>query len=171
MQTDSWPRRILLCVTGLTPQIITETLYALAVRQRPAFVPTEVHLLTTSEGASRARLTLLDPDQGQFLRLCADYGLDPAGTRLDPSTIHAIPGTTGQPLADIRSPQDNEAAADAITALVRHLTADPHSQVHASIAGGRKTMGFYLGYALSLFGRPPADRRHQETVDESPERV
>ena len=33
-------------------------------------------------------------------------------------------------------------------------TADPDSAVHASIAGGRKTMGFYLGYALSLFGRP-----------------
>ena len=43
--------------------------------------------------------------------------------------------------------------ADAITALVRALTADPGSAVHASIAGGRKTMGFYLGYALSLFGR------------------
>jgi hypothetical protein len=37
---------------------------------------------------------------------------------------------------------------------VRELTADPEGAVHASIAGGRKTMGFYLGYALSLFGRP-----------------
>jgi CRISPR-associated protein (TIGR02584 family) len=37
---------------------------------------------------------------------------------------------------------------------VRELTADPDCAIHASIAGGRKTMGFYLGYALSLFGRP-----------------
>lgn len=55
---------------------------------------------------------------------------------------------------DIRELADNEAIADAITAQVRELTADPASAVHASIAGGRKTMGFYLGYALSLFGRP-----------------
>jgi CRISPR-associated protein NE0113 (Cas_NE0113) len=36
---------------------------------------------------------------------------------------------------------------------VREITADQNSSLHVSIAGGRKTMGFYLGYALSLFGR------------------
>lgn len=55
---------------------------------------------------------------------------------------------------DIRSPQDNRDAANFITAQVRHFTADPHCALHVSIAGGRKTMGFYLGYALSLYGRP-----------------
>ena len=56
-------------------------------------------------------------------------------------------------MRDIRQTTDNEAIADLITAQVRQLTADPECAVHASIAGGRKTMGFYLGYALSLFGR------------------
>ena len=42
-----FPRRILLAVSGLTPQIVTETLYALAVIQKPAWIPTEVHLITT----------------------------------------------------------------------------------------------------------------------------
>ena len=37
--------------------------------------------------------------------------------------------------------------------VVRQLTLDKDSALHASIAGGRKTMGFFLGYALSLFGR------------------
>lgn len=37
---------------------------------------------------------------------------------------------------------------------MRILTADPQAALHVSIAGGRKTMGFYLGYALSLYGRP-----------------
>src|SRR3990172_2018906 len=45
---SSYPRRILLAVTGLSPQVVTETLYALAV-EPPAgeerFVPTEVHLV------------------------------------------------------------------------------------------------------------------------------
>ncbi|MBK8184411.1 MAG: TIGR02584 family CRISPR-associated protein [Candidatus Competibacteraceae bacterium] len=69
-------------------------------------------------------------------------------------TIHILRAADGRPLNDIRRPADNEAIADAITATVRELTADPDGAVHASIAGGRKTTGFYLGYALSLFGRP-----------------
>lgn len=150
----TYPRRILLCVAGLSPQIITESLYALAVQQTPTFIPTEIHLITTTEGARRARLFLLSNDQGQFYRLCADYGLNPAAIRFDDSTIHLIPDSNGQSLADIRSEADNAAAADAIMHTVRTLTADANAAVHASIAGGRKTMGFFLGYAMSLLGRP-----------------
>ena len=154
MEPGSYPRRILVCVTGLSPQTITETLYALAVRQQPVFVPTEIHLITTAEGASRAELTLLDPDQGYLHRLCADYALDATAIRFNAATIHIIPDGDSAPLTDIRTLTDNEAAADAIIAVVRELTHDPNSAVHASIAGGRKTMGLFLGYALSLFGRP-----------------
>ncbi|CAK0767755.1 hypothetical protein CCP4SC76_4870001 [Gammaproteobacteria bacterium] len=55
--------------------------------------------------------------------------------------------------------------ADAITERVRLLTVDPETELHVSIAGGRKTMGFYLGYALSLFGRPQ-DRLSHVLVSE-----
>lgn len=146
------PRRILLAVTGLSPQVVTETLYALAVKQDPPFVPTEIHLITTAEGADRARLTLLSEDPGWFHRLCRDYRLD--GVRFDESHIHTLDRPNGQPLDDIRTPGDNERTADLLTEWVRLFTADPKSTLHVSIAGGRKTMGFYLGYALSLYGRP-----------------
>ena len=52
------------------------------------------------------------------------------------------------------TPDDNARVADQITETVRALTADPECALHVSIAGGRKTMGYYAGYALSLFGRP-----------------
>jgi len=147
-----FPRRVLLAVTGLSPQTVTETLYALA-RATPAFLPTEIHLLTTAEGARLARAALLHTDGGQFHALLADYPAlgHPA---FDEESIHIITDAEGQPLADIRSPADNAAAADAITALVAELTRDDNAALHVSIAGGRKTMGFYLGYAFSLFGRP-----------------
>lgn len=67
-------RRILLAVTGLTPQVVTETLYALATAETP-FIPTEIHLVTTQTGAESARLNLLLPDTGWFHRLRADYRL------------------------------------------------------------------------------------------------
>jgi len=70
-----------------------------------------------------------------------------------PEHIHVLKDAAGEPLSDIRSPDDNTCAADIITDVVRELTRDDKSALHVSIAGGRKTMGFYLGYALSLYGR------------------
>ncbi len=156
-------RRILLAVTGLSPQIVTETLYALAVARKTPWTPTEIHLITTAEGAQRARLSLLSAQLGWFHRLRKDFALPDIA--FDETRIHPLQSTAGEPLDDIRSPADNEAAADSITALVRELTADPTSELHASIAGGRKTMGYYLGYALSLFGRPQ-DRLSHVLVSE-----
>lgn len=153
MNPANYPRRILLAVTGLSPQVVTETLYALAVAHAPTFAPTEVHILTTTDGARLARTALLHPDGGQFHALLADYP-QVGNPMFYEANIHVISGQDGEPLADIRTPAQNAAAADAITALVRMLTADADSALHVSIAGGRKTMGFYLGYAFSLFARP-----------------
>lgn len=160
----SHPRRILLAVTGLSPQIVTETLYALGVAGKEAsgqegFIPTEVHLLTTASGARLARTALLHPDGGQFHTLLADYP-QLGRPRFDDSQIHLIHDAAGCPLDDIRTPEENAAAADSITALMAELTRDEQAQLHVSIAGGRKTMGFYLGYAFSLFARPQDELSH-----------
>ena len=146
-------RRLLVAVTGLSPQIVTETLYALSVEQEPPFLPTEIHLITTEEGAQRAGLSLLHPESGWFHRLRADYGLPAIAFRPDSEHIHVLRDIGDRPLGDIRTPEDNTRAADIITEVVRDLTRDGDSALHVSIAGGRKTMGFYLGYALSLYGR------------------
>ncbi|MGK9451819.1 CRISPR-associated ring nuclease Csm6 [Acidithiobacillus caldus] len=159
---ESYSRRILLAVTGMSPQIVTETLWALAVRQDPLFVPTEIHVVTTSEGAERVRLQLLAQESGYFHRLRADYRLPEIA--FGEEHIHIIANDAG-PLSDIRTPADNEAAADYLTTLVQSLTQDPNAALHVSLAGGRKTMGYYLGYALSLFGRPQ-DRLSHVLVSE-----
>lgn len=151
MRPSEFPRRILLAVTGLSPQIVTETVYALTAGMEPAFVPTEIHLLTTAEGAERARLALLSSEPGWFHRLRSDYQIP--WIAFTEEHIHLLKNGEGQPLSDIRTPDDNRQAADFITEHVRQLTADADSALHVSIAGGRKTMGFYLGYALSLYGR------------------
>ena len=152
MQPHEYPRRILLAVTGLSPQVVTETVYALTQLQIPPFLPTEVHLITTAKGAGRARLTLLSDEPGWFHRLRQEYRLP--DIRFDEKHIHVLRDAEGNLLEDIRTPEDNEKAADFITEQMRRLTADHSSALHVSIAGGRKTMGFYVGYALSLFGRP-----------------
>jgi CRISPR-associated protein (TIGR02584 family) len=152
IEPHTYPKRLLVAVCGLSPQILTETLYALAIAGQPRFVPTAIHLLTTGEGAHRARLMLLHPETGRFQRLCRDYGLSPIA--FDETHIHVITDPAGQPLDDIRTPDENASLADGITARLRGFTADADTALHVSIAGGRKTMGYYAGYALSLFGRP-----------------
>jgi CRISPR-associated protein (TIGR02584 family) len=149
----TFKRRVLLCVAGLSPQVVTEALYALAVANREApWIPTEIHVITTQVGAQQARLSLLAPDRDQFGRLCRDYGLPPIA--FDASSFTVIEGADEKPLQDISTPADNEAAGDAILRVVARYAADPNCAIHASIAGGRKTMGFFLGYAMSLCGRP-----------------
>ena len=143
-------RRILLAVTGLTPQVVTETLHAL-MREGEDALPHEVHILSTAEGADRARLALLSEQPGWFHRFMADYRLPPISFGAD--HIHVLKGPDGQPLSDIRTAQDNACAADQIAECVRCFTVDPNVRLHVSLAGGRKTMGFFAGYALSLWGR------------------
>ena len=155
-------RRILLAVTGMSPQIVTETLYALGVENgahKGAFLPTEIHRLTTATGAQEARTALLHPDGGQFHALLADYP-QLGNPRFDDTCIHIIRNAAGEPLADIRTPEENALAADTITDLMAELTSDPGAALHVSIAGGRKTMGFYLGYAFSLYARPQDELSH-----------
>jgi CRISPR-associated protein (TIGR02584 family) len=145
-----YPSRILLAVTGLTPQVVTETVYA--VVRNGAAPPTEIHVLTTTKGREQVRDKLLGKDPGWFARLCRDYRLPPI--TFDETCLHVIQDPAGLALEDIRTPSDSDLAADGITEQVRRLTQNPDCQLHVSLAGGRKTMGFYAGYALSLFGRP-----------------
>ncbi len=170
MHPGSFRRRVLLAVSGLSPQIVTETLYALAVTSSEAerFVPTEIEIITTAEGAARIARDLLDPSEGAFHRLCSDYGL--SGIAFTASHIHTVAGANGLPLSDIRTADENALLADAIAARVRALTADKDCALHVSLAGGRKTMSFYAGYALSLFGRDQ-DRLSHVLVNEPFESV
>lgn len=155
-----YSRRVLLLATGMSPQVVTETVYALATQPEP-FVPTEVHVVTTAEGAREARLTLIV--SGWFNRLCEAYDLH--GIDFGEHSIHVATGPDGRPLSDIRSAADNDAVANFITDKVRLFTADSEAALHVSMAGGRKTMGFFMGYALSLFGREQ-DRLSHVLVNE-----
>jgi CRISPR-associated protein (TIGR02584 family) len=145
-------RKILVAVSGTSPQIITETMFGLIVGQPQPWIPDEIHLVTTISGKSYANLQLLE-GHAHFLRFIEDYNIE-TPIAFSASNIHVIIDNAGNPLSDLRTTQENEAAADYITAKVLEWTADDATELHVSIAGGRKTMGYYMGYALALLGRP-----------------
>lgn len=153
-QPHAFDRRILLAASGMSPQVLTETLYKLAVEGSPRFVPTEIHLVSTARGIELASEMLLDGGNGQYFQLLQDYGLDAHAIDFGPENLHVIRDAEGRALADIHDEAANHAAADCILELLRGFCRDEKSTIHASMAGGRKTMGFNLGYAMSLLGRP-----------------
>ena len=171
-QPQNYPRRILLATLGKSPAVLTETLYHMACIQSPPNVPTEIHVVTTAEGAHRAKLSLLDPSMAKLKVLSDNYSLNDLSLALPLANIHTITDAAGSVLEDITSAEHSAATADLITSLVRQFTSDVQSSLHVSIAGGRKTMGFLLGYALTIFGRQQDRLSHvlvNEPFDTMPE--
>lgn len=142
---------ILLAVTGMSPQVVTETLYA--IHREGRTWPDEIRLITTRAGRDAALKGLIE--DGHLDQLCLDYGQP--RPLFSQQQILMVPNAKGEPVDDARSLSDHEALADFITGTVCDLTASDgevgETTLHASLAGGRKTMTFYLGYAMSLFGR------------------
>ena len=152
-QPHEYSRRVLLCVIGMTPQLVTETLYKLTQETDPAYIPTEIHLITTGEGKRSAQNALLgvEGQRGEFYNFCHDYSMPEIDFRAD--NIHVISGPDGLFIDDAQYSKQNTITANYITETVRQFTEDNDCSIHLSLAGGRKTMSYYGGYALSLFGR------------------
>jgi CRISPR-associated protein Csx14 len=83
-------REILISVVGLTPQIITESLYCLTQVRKPPVRISEIWVITTVAGRKRVENELLAPREGWFFRFCADYGLDAGKIRFGPDQIVVI---------------------------------------------------------------------------------
>jgi len=138
-------KEIFIFVSGSTPQIITETIYALATKKPPIY-PNEIIVITTTEGAKRATEEL--EKKGILKKLFDEYSIPNVPIKYE------IPvDKKGIPLDDIRTNEDNEQMANKINSIVREKAQDTETRLHCSIAGGRKTMSFYLGSALQLYGR------------------
>jgi CRISPR-associated protein (TIGR02584 family) len=159
-------REMLVAVAGLTPQVITETLYYLTQKREPPVVLAEIHVLTTQPGRQRILAELLTSHRGRFYTFCAEYDLDPMTIAFDADHIHVLTDAAGVPLDDIRTADDSAAVADQILAFIRCLTDDPTTRLHCSLAGRRKTQSVSLGFALQLYGRPQDTLLHV-LVDEA----
>ncbi len=162
----TYNKKILLSVTGMSPAVVTETLYALITEK--GFIPTEIRVITTLRGKRLLLEKLLGIENGKkknagaLAEFIQDYGEQYGFSEIhfDESCIEVIKDKDHQKLEDIRSPEENSLASDQIVRLVAELCQDDNAALHVSIAGGRKTMGFFLGYALSLYGREQDSLSH-----------
>ncbi len=142
-------RETLIFVAGTTPQIITENIYAL-IHQNPSVIPDEIYILTTQTGRRSIQERLID--SGIFRKFCKEFKL--SEDILNKDSIVVVKDHNGNSLADIKEGQDNESIGDFIANFIKDKASDSKARLHCSLAGGRKTMSFYIGSALQLFGRP-----------------
>src|SRR4030066_89950 len=142
-------KEVLIFVAGTTPQIITETIYALIHQKSPVF-PDEIYIITTTHGKKLIKENLID--SGRFKEFCKEFNVPE--NILDEDSIVVVKGHNGNPLDDIKEADDNKSLGDFIASFVRDRAGDDKTRLHCSLAGGRKTMSFYMGSALQLFGRP-----------------
>jgi CRISPR-associated protein (TIGR02584 family) len=145
-------KQILLCVAGLTPQIITETLYVLT-QERHQMID-EIRVITTLKGRNKILESLLSPETGKFWQFCQDFSINPNTIKFNENNIYLLNTPDGRVLSDILSEEDNFLVADQVCQIVSQLTSDPNTTLYASVAGGRKSMGILLTAAMQLFARP-----------------
>jgi CRISPR-associated protein (TIGR02584 family) len=171
-------RRILFCTIGATPQVVTETVWALLRQRTPPWIPDEIHIVTTTFKLVSV-CSALQSSHGQLAMLLGNLPL---------VTIH-IPSRSGTPIVfeqlraagdwddpnkgmtkievidpaalnDVNSQDDAAIMGNLILRLMARFTHDPDTEIHISLAGGRKTMSAHALLALSLVGRARDEASH-----------
>lgn len=166
---------ILLCVSGFTPAIITETLWCLTQgynSENERFRIDEIHVITTTDG--KAKLDEYLFDNGKFAEFKQKYP-DCSHIKFSDRFVHLL---TNEPnkkpdildseeiqLKDVKTGEENECAANQIYLILKDLV-KKSSRIHASAAGGRKTMSIYLTVMMQLLARAEDTLSHVVVWDE-----
>jgi CRISPR-associated protein (TIGR02584 family) len=150
--SDSW-NEVLIVTGGSTPQVVTETVYGLATRAADPIVPNKIICIITGGVARRFETELPE----QLNNLANSWKILRRWGDVQSEILHSA---SGVPINDVRSHEDAVHFGDLVAKIVRRETADPRSRVHLSIAGGRKTMSYHGGAAMTLFGRLQDELSH-----------
>jgi len=143
-------KNILLAVSGLNPQVITEALYALHMEGRNIH---SLHIITTVTGRENIFSSLLAPG-GAFECFLREYEIPGHTIDFPPKNINVITDARGRELDDIVDAESNEALLKLCLDLAFELTSSPDNAVFFLVAGGRKTMSSCLTVAAQFYARP-----------------
>ena len=144
-------KNILLAVVGLSPQVITETLFALHQQNRHVDA---IHVITTRQGKEMINANLLSHKDGEYFKYLREYDIGSGSVDFDFDHVHAVTDENGIEIDDIEGEEESEWLLKKSLELTFQLTKNPNTTVYFSIAGGRKTMSACLMLAAQLYGRP-----------------
>ena len=161
-------KNILIAITGLTPQIVTETLFALSVQKQIDI--DEIFIVTTKrgkiviEGRDKSETTPSVPLKKEIKNLCNDYEIKQPKFTLKKNVV--VAEEESLELFDIRNDKENKLFPNKLAELIKKIASDKNVTIHASLSGGRKSMSAHLALALSLFARSQDKLYHILTSEE-----
>lgn len=147
-------RIILVSAMGTSPAVLTNMVWGLA-HQKHSIVPDEIVVFITKSGKELLIQRLFD--DGVWNEMRSDLKrekIEIDGKLVFGATsIRVIPDAEGNEIEDLRTGDDNLRAADFMLSQLRQYTEDSETELHVSIAGGRKTMSALLFSCMTLLGR------------------
>ena len=147
-------RIILVSAMGTSPAVLTNMVWGLA-HQKHSIVPDEIVVFITKSGKDLLIQRLFDDGVWNEMR----SNLKREKIEIDgklvfgATSIRVIPDAEGNEIEDLRTGDDNLRAADFMLSQLRQYTEDSETELHVSIAGGRKTMSALLFSCMTLLGR------------------
>lgn len=174
-KNETAKKQVLVALSGMSPAVVTETVWAMACSLEAPVVPDEVVVLTTKTGAEKLREMLKFDEEndepaangpwGELKKTLAKAGHDVKGKLiLTGDTIKEFKGADRKSLDDLVTRADNLQAANLMMQVIRDYTDDNEWVVHAQLAGGRKTMSALFFSCMCLLGRP-CDHIYHVLVD------
>lgn len=153
---------IFACSVGMTPAIITETLWALASLPEP-IIPDRVEVFTTTRGRDLIQAQLFQSGIWlQFKKSLEAKGLIVTNKLKFGNTSEYIHLSTHHPegdevpyeLIDPKNAGELDSLANHLLSELCRLTENSDSTLIASLSGGRKTMSALFYSAFSMVKRP-----------------
>lgn len=160
-------KNILLAISGLTPQIVTEMLYALSIKKN--IIIDEIFIVTTKrgkmvlEGKDKSTSASKTTIKNEIKNLCSYYKINQPKFNLSTNVI--IAEEESIELFDIKTDKENRLFPNKLAILIKRLTANSSTNIHASLSGGRKSMSAHLALVMSLFARSQ-DKLYHVLTDE-----
>ncbi len=155
-------RNVLIALVGMSPAVVTETIWALAHDPDDPCVPDQIVLITTQAGKEEIERHLLPTNPTfpsklkQLAKALRDKRIEPAfapqGAQPNVKVECAVDDKAGAH-ADAHAVDELHHMGDAVLRVVKSFVADRDCRVILSISGGRKSMGHLGGSAMTLLAR------------------
>ncbi len=148
-------KNILIAISGLTPQIVTETLFVLTIQQ--GIKIDEIYVITTQRGKTVLKGKDKAPNTPnsalgmEIKNLCKKYKITPPKFSIKKNVI--VAEEESLELYDIKTDKDNSLFPNKTAELIKKISQMEDTVIHASLSGGRKSMSDHLALVISLFAR------------------
>jgi len=155
-------KNILLFSVGLSPQIVTESLYYhTQIKKRKI---DSIYIISDARGKQLVLEKLLDKKTGWFYRFLEEYNLKNQ-INFSKKNVYGLKKIDGELIVDLKTVDENNAAVNQIFSVIEHLT-DDDNRLIVCVAGGRKSMSVIVGQALQFYGREQDILTHIIVEDE-----